>query len=80
MEADSSTSPPESSVDKHCRDQLIHYLLDHAVELVTIFGWLWIRFSIAYGIVRLVMDEILRPIVVFLARKAYGYRYLIVKF
>ncbi|CRL28353.1 unnamed protein product [Penicillium camemberti] len=53
MEADYSTTPPGSSVDKHCRDQLILYLPDHAVDLVNIFGWLWIRFSIAYGIVRL---------------------------
>ena len=72
MEAGSSTTPPSSSVDKNCREQLIIYLLDHAVELVNTFGWLWIRFYIASGVVGLIMNEILKPIVIFLARKAYN--------
>ncbi|CAI7661817.1 unnamed protein product [Penicillium crustosum] len=72
MEAGSSTTPPSSSVDKNCREQLILYLLDHAVELVNTFGWLWIRFYIASGVVGLIMNEILKPIVIFLARKAYN--------
>ncbi|KAJ5695913.1 hypothetical protein N7536_006325 [Penicillium majusculum] len=69
----STTLPAMEAVLVFRRQTLqIHYLLDHAVEIVNTFGWLWIRFCIASGVVSLTMNEILKPIVIFLARKAYG--------
>ncbi|KAJ5617069.1 hypothetical protein N7537_002183 [Penicillium hordei] len=62
IKAGPNTTPLGSSVDKNCREQLLLYFLDHAVEIVNIFGWLWIRFYIASGVVRLVMDEIAKLI------------------
>lgn len=71
MEADSSTTPLGSSIDKNCREQLILYLLDHIVEIVNTFAWLWIRFYIVYRTASLVVDDLMKPIVICLAKKAY---------
>ncbi|CAI7645671.1 unnamed protein product, partial [Penicillium viridicatum] len=65
------TTPLGSSIDKNCREQLILYLLDHIVEIVNTFAWLWIRFYIVYRTASLVVDDLMKPIVICLAKKAY---------
>ncbi|KAJ5977901.1 hypothetical protein N7501_001243 [Penicillium viridicatum] len=68
----SYTTPFEwSSIDKNCKEQLVLYLLDHIVEIVNTFAWLWIRFYIVYRTASLVMDDLMKPIAICLAKKAY---------
>ncbi|KGO40943.1 hypothetical protein PEX2_015480 [Penicillium expansum] len=66
-----TTTLVSSVVDKHCKVQLVVYLFENAPQIVNTFGWLWIRFYIAYRFVDFVIDEIVGPIAVFLAKKTH---------
>ncbi|OQE32870.1 hypothetical protein PENFLA_c001G04514 [Penicillium flavigenum] len=72
VEFDQETTPLVSPpVDKECIEQVYKYLFQNSGYIVDAWGWIFIRFYIAWHVVSFVMDEVVKPIVKSLAKKAY---------
>ncbi|KAJ5200282.1 hypothetical protein N7491_008917 [Penicillium cf. griseofulvum] len=61
-----------SVVDKQCSEQVVVYLLENAVQIMDTLVWLWFRFYIIWHAISLLMDGIIVPAIILLAKKAYG--------
>ncbi|KAI2732236.1 hypothetical protein CBS147332_1375 [Penicillium roqueforti] len=70
LQATTDTAPP-TVVDKHCREQVILYLLENSPQIINTFGWLGIRFYLVWRHVKFCVDDLVKPLVMSLATTAY---------
>jgi hypothetical protein len=72
VEFDQETTPLVGPpVDKECIEQVYKYLFKNAGYIIDACGWTFVRFYIAWHFVSFVMDDVVKPIVKSLAKKAY---------